>query len=96
MITAKEARGLAPMKLDETLERMDSIIRNAAEKGQTSARVPYDLCNINGYSASFKSLGAEEALEDAGFSLETRNEDRQFVDVWIEVSWTNPTPAPEG
>jgi hypothetical protein len=88
IISAMEARQLDPsLRLSSDLELLDQMIRKAAVKGETAVRVPYDLCDFNGYSARFKAAGLEAALNGAGYHVETLSLDRQFVDVWIEVSW---------
>lgn len=85
-----EARHLDPnLRLNSDLQQLDQLIRNAAEKGNTKIRVPYDLCEINGYSARFKAQGLESLLADAGYRVEIRFDHQQFVDVWIEVSWNH-------
>jgi hypothetical protein len=86
MITAEEARKLYRDPKDD-LEILDKLIRKAASKGETSIRVPYDLVETNGYSINFKLSEVEVALGNAGFTLNIKSADRQFVDVWIEVSW---------
>ena len=88
ILSAKEARQMDPsLRMSSDLELLDQMIRKAAVKGETTVRIPYELCDFNGYSARFKAPGLEEELTGAGYRVETRSEDRQFVDVWIEVSW---------
>jgi hypothetical protein len=88
ILSAKEARQLDPsLRLASDLQLLDQMIRKAAVKGETQIRVPYDMCDINGYSAHFKAAGLEAALVEAGYRVETRDLASQFVDVWIEVSW---------
>lgn len=87
LITADEAREISIMPAAEMLSEIDKRIREAAEKGNREIRVPYDYCIFNGYSAKFKRPQVEEALVAAGYNVSTRSDDRQFVDVWIEVSW---------
>jgi hypothetical protein len=87
MISAKEAREIAGAPLEKVLAKLNIIIRNAAAKGQTSIRVPYDHCIFHGYSARFKNPEVNAKLVELGYNVTTQSEDRQFVDVWIEVSW---------
>lgn len=88
MITAAEARALDPEKMVEAdLAVIDQAIRKAAEMGETEIRAPYALCMANGYAIQFKRTGVADALEEAGYKVTSRSEDRQFVDVWIEISW---------
>lgn len=87
LITADEAREISIMPAAEMLSEIDKRIRKAAENGEREIRVPYDYCIFNGYSAKLKRPQVEEALVSAGYNVSTRSDDRQFVDVWIEVSW---------
>lgn len=87
MISAKEAKELVGVPLETVLTELDKMVRNAAAKGQTSIRVPYDYCIFHGYSARFKNPEVDAKLVELGYNVSTQSEDRQFVDVWIEVSW---------
>jgi hypothetical protein len=88
MITADEARGLDPKQAVETdLETLDRMIRSAAALGRKSIRAPHDMTQHKGYSQSFKREGVREALIEAGYTVTDRSEERQFVDLWIEISW---------
>jgi hypothetical protein len=88
IISAIEARQMDPsLRLTSDLQLLDQMIRKAAVKGKTTVRVPYDMFDVNGYSARFKAPKLEAALIGAGYRVETQSADRQFVDVWIEVSW---------
>jgi hypothetical protein len=88
ILSAKEARQLDPsLRLSSDLQLLDQMIRKAAVKGETKIRVPYDMCDIDGYYARFKAGGLEAALVEAGYRVETRDQASQFVDVWIEISW---------
>ncbi len=87
MISAKEAREMAGPPLEKVLAELDEMIQRAATKGQTSIRVPHDHCIFHGYSARFKNPDVNAKLVELGYNVNTKSEDRQFVDVWIEVSW---------
>lgn len=88
IITADEARALDPAKaLEADLSPLSGLIAGHAKAGKTSCRAPYDMCEASGYSIKFKTLGVEDALKAAGYKVHSRSEDRQFVDVWIEISW---------
>lgn len=88
MITADEARKLDPsVERLATMEKLDVLIREAAEKGLRKIRVPFPLCNANGYHIEFKAPGVEDELIAHGFQVTPHSEERQFVDVWIEISW---------
>lgn len=88
MITADEARALNPQHArDAYLTQLGFMIEEAAKAGSFSLRVPYVMCEANGYDAKFKAPGIEEALVEAGFLVQARSEECQFVDVWLEISW---------
>lgn len=88
LITAAEARSLDPaLEAPQVIPRLDTLIREAAAKGAKEVRVPGDLVRVSGYSVQFRTPLVREALEEAGFTVSSRSEDRQFVDVWLEISW---------
>lgn len=88
LITAEEARALDPaLRAPAVLGRLSQIIEQAASIGAKKIRVPADMVAIRGYSAEFNVAGVYEAVVGAGYRLNTRSEDRQFVDVWLEISW---------
>lgn len=88
IITAEEARALDPaLEAPEILAELDRLIREAAAKGDKAIRVPYEMVKVNGYSIEFRTPGVEAALKEAGFDVFGLSEDRQFVDVWMEISW---------
>lgn len=90
IITAEEARKLDPaIQLEADLELLDKLIREAAEDGKTKIRIPYNMCVFDGWSAKFKSPLLENTLVKAGYKLATKSENRQFVDLWIELSWAD-------
>lgn len=88
MITADEARALNPQHTrDAYLTQLGFMIEEAAKAGAFELRVPYAMVETNGYSVKFKVPGVEEALVEAGYLVGPRSDDRQFVDVWLEISW---------
>lgn len=88
LITAAEARALDPaLRVEADLAALDALIRKRAAAGERSLRVPYELTETKGDSVSFKTPGVTEALKAAGYAVNHRYEARQFVDVWIEISW---------
>lgn len=87
IITAAEARALDPALAAPTvLARLDKLIREAAAKGAKDIRVPHDLVRTSGYAIEFSTPGVETVLRQAGFAVSC-SEARQFVDVWLEISW---------
>ena len=88
MLTAAEARKLS--KPERTLLRdsatLEKLIVQAAKTGETSIRVPYEMCEFDGYSAKFIVEGLQQHLEKCGYVI-TTEECHQFVDFWIKVSW---------
>ena len=90
IITADQARALDPaIRLEADLQLLDKLIREAAEAGETKIRIPFNMCEFKGWSAKFKSPLLENTLVKAGYKLTTKSEDRQFVDLWIELSWAD-------
>ena len=88
IITAAEARALDPaLQAPAVLDRLDKLIREAACRGAKELRVPGDLTVSSGYSIKFRTPGVSDALDEAGYTVTPRSEDRQFVDVWLEISW---------
>lgn len=88
MISAQEVRDMmAANRGQDDLDRLEKIIKAAADKGKRSIRVPYDMFDTFNYSAKFKSPLVEETLQHLGYQTEVKIEELQFVDVWIEVSW---------
>jgi hypothetical protein len=96
MISAEQARGLNPeTRLKEDLAVLDTIIRKAANEGKPSVRVPHDLVDVDRYEIVFKCEVLVHHLVDLGYIIQARLEDRQFVDVWFEISWASPTNQTE-
>jgi len=89
MITAKEALELTNSYRSVTadLKTLETMIREAATGGFWSIRVPYEMVDSQGYSVKLKAVGLEEKLKSLGFNVIMRHEERQFVDVWIEINW---------
>ena len=87
IITASEARTAVEGDATEMLKKLDANIRYAVKKGENRIRVPYDMTRTDGYEVSFKNTAVLSALQNAGYIVSHKSEDRQFTDVWIEVSW---------
>lgn len=88
LITAGKARALDPaLRAPAVLADLSAIIGQEARLGTKSTRVPGNLVTVRGSSADFNVAGVHEAVVGAGYRLNTRSEDRQFADVWLEISW---------
>lgn len=89
MINAEEARKISRnvRNKDDDLIVLGSLIEAAAKKGYTSIRVPYEMSDHRGYEQWLKADGLEDALKQLGYKVDSKSEDLQFVDLWIEVSW---------
>lgn len=87
MISAKEARGISGNGKEADMLVLDKLIRAAAENGECKIRVPYEMTAHRGYEQWFKSAGLLQDLIELGYKVESKSEDRQFVDLWMEVSW---------
>jgi hypothetical protein len=87
LITAEKARELSNKDTTETICRINALILSAASKGENHVRLPYDMTVVNGYSVKLKSKQVENELVAARYTLTAKSEDRQFVDLWLEVNW---------
>lgn len=89
MLSANDARILSNKRRDlrKDLSEIERLIREAALRGDRSIRVPYEMCDFDGYSGTFVADGLSQILLDNGYAIRVKNNERQFVDVWIEVSW---------
>ena len=87
MITAKEARSIIEGDTDKFIKELDELIRSAASKGKDHIRVPYEMVTIDGYLIKFKNPAIKTAVESAGYNVRIKSEDRQLVDLWLEVTW---------
>ncbi len=89
MISAHEARNLnRTLAIEVDLKVIDGIVRAAASAGLFNARMPYDLVFVQGYGAAFKNQCVEDRLIELGYSVNIQYEEGQFVDVWLEISWS--------
>lgn len=98
--TADDARELMRVHTPEYhVEKIIDQVRQAAQKGSDTLKTY--ACNF-GDGALYSGQPSElqkavmAQLRDLGFEVRIRVEERQFVDVWLEVSWkpAQPKAAP--
>jgi len=90
MINAKEAREIANIpKIEEALEKVSEAIENAAGDGKIS--ITWRDYPISGKLYSNNKIPEYEyfknALEINGYKVDLGVECRQFVDIWLDISW---------
>lgn len=89
--TADEARQLADQnqRLHEAIVAITDYIKVTAEAGNTSIKVrDYGFSSGSCYATTPPFCQAIiDKLEALGYTTKIRSEDRQFVDMWLEVSW---------
>jgi len=85
-ITAQEARELAGPTVQERVDAVYPVIREAAEKGKRWI-VLHDWWANEGYSGSAEYKQACMILEGDGYKVKFFYEERQFVDMYTLVEW---------
>jgi hypothetical protein len=85
-ITAAEARKLAGPTVQERVDDVYPLIREAAEKGKRSIAL-HDWWANEGYNRTNEWKQACMILEGDGFKVEFFYEERQFVDMYTVVKW---------
>jgi hypothetical protein len=88
-ITAKEARSIAFGPIDEALDYAYDMIRKAAEAGKLSTSLQTEFWVREGYSGTDAWKSAKAELEAAGFAVEFYYSERQFVDMYTIVRWSD-------
>jgi hypothetical protein len=86
-ITAKEARELSGPTLEERVDDVYNLIREAAAKKQRQVNLHEDFWTRGGYDRSPDWKIAVAMLQDEGFNVNFYYEERQFVDMYTIVSW---------
>lgn len=90
-LTADEARALAKKSdPDSHVAEILGIVKKAAEAGETYIRTyACDFGSGNLYQGKPTPLQSAvlAKLADLGYKTEIRAEERQFVDIWLQVSW---------
>jgi hypothetical protein len=86
-ITAAEARKLAGPTVQEQVDLVYPLIREAAEKRKRSITLHDDLWVNGGYAGTVEYKQAVKILENDGFVVEFFYEERQFVNMYTIVKW---------
>lgn len=86
-ITAQEARKLAGPTVQEHVDDVYPLIREAAEKGQRSVALRDSFWVQGGYSKTDAYKQACMVLEGDGYKVRFFYEERQFVDMYTIVEW---------
>ena len=93
ILTAAQARALDPANAaSEWLHKISEQIKVAAQRGQTTTRLPYDLTEIRGEGAVAPkgTVGAlvVKTLEGLGYVVTSQWDcGGQFVDAHLLISW---------
>ena len=85
-ITAAEARRLAGPTVQERVDEVYPLIREAAEKGKRQIHL-HDWWANEGYGGTVEYKLACKILEDDGYKVCFFYEERQFVDMYTIVEW---------
>ena len=86
-ITAAEARKLAGPTVQEQVDLVYPLIREAAEKGKRSITLHDDLWVNGAYKGTVEYKQAVKILEGDGYTVRFFYEERQFVDMYTVVAW---------
>lgn len=85
-ITAAEARKLAGPTVQERVDEVYPLIREAAEKGKREIHL-HEWWAHEGYAGSVEYKQAVKILEGDGYKVRFFYEERQFVDMYTVVEW---------
>ena len=85
-ITAAEARKLAGPTVQERVDEVYPLIREAAEKGKRYINL-HDWWANEGYRDTVEYKQACMILEGDGFKVSFYYEERQFVSMYTVVEW---------
>ena len=85
-ITAQEARKLAGPTVQERVDEVYPLIREAAEKGERSIAL-HGWWAHEGFGGTVEYKQACKILEDDGYKVKFFYEERQFVDMYTVVEW---------
>lgn len=93
MLTAKQALEIATSPLAaECVSTLLGLIEKAAQEKKTTLRTY--LCDFGsgrlyGGSPTLKQQEIMSSLRSLGYFVEVRAEEKQFVDVYLFISWEN-------
>ena len=90
MITAAEALRLTMINLDPILEEIEQDVIRATKNGYRNIKVrKYGFADgvMLGLDYPEVNKNVMEKLKELGYKISVRSEDRQFVDIWLEVEW---------
>jgi hypothetical protein len=87
MINANEARELSGKTIQELAEDFDEPIRKAAKDGKRSICHYHGTLENEAYSRTEKWDKFVAHMDDLGFTVSLHYEERQFVDMRINVKW---------
>lgn len=86
-ITAEEARKLAGPTVQEFVDEVYPMIREAATMKNREVKLQGDFWVYGGYKGTKEWLEAKSILEKDGFTVKFFYEERQFVDMYTIVKW---------
>lgn len=86
-ITAAEARRLAGPTVQERVDEVYPLIREAAEKGKRFVTLRDSFWVNDGYSKTKEYQQACMILEGDGYKVSFFYEERQFVNMYTTVEW---------
>lgn len=87
VITAEEAKNLSRPSYHEHVAKAFDMIRVAAKNGKTSIHLTGDFWEKGGYNGTREWKMACDILKSYGFNVRFFYEERQFVDMYMIVSW---------
>lgn len=87
MITAKEAKELSGKTSEEFALDFEEAIKEAAMKGERKICHYHGTLEHEAYSSTKKWKDFVEYMATLGYKVSLHYEERQFVDMRINVSW---------
>lgn len=86
-ITAAEARNLSGPTIEERVDVVHQMIREAAMQKQRQVVLRDDFWTHGGYTPTAEYKEAVKILEADGYEVKFFYEERQFVDMYTVVKW---------
>lgn len=95
MLTAKEAYRKAhaaryPRSVDEDLATLNKLIKDAADGGEFSLKVPEEMVGRQDNEIWLKAKGLGDYLKHMGYSVEIKHINSIHCDTIIVISWREP------